>query len=397
MIATNTKSSKRDTARPASTPLIASPTKALQQIVNKQLSGRLTVRDPQDHSVYWRVYFGKGKVHFASSVMGQLERLQYHLSRLHPQLEPFSREGFKSDYQVICHYWKTKEISLQEARKLLFTLTQEALVQLVNLPQAELQFEKLVGLDPILLSVPLKQTILPMRGFIGKWGKLRPEIASPFQRLFVKNLEPIPKLLWQNVKDIEFIKALVKVLQQKPCLYEAAHQLKTDTLSLATLLQPLVREGAVGVNPYKQAENPKNGPIIACIDDSKTTQRQIKAILETMGYRYLGLTDPAKALTTLARNKPALVLMDINMPQINGYELCRMLKQSSMLETVPIVMLTGRDGLIDKMRSRMVGAIDYVTKPFDAAQLLTIIEAQLSAKPKETREPMVSPKLAYSY
>lgn len=396
MGATSVQTQANDSPRTASPQRVGSPTKALQNIVNKKLSGRLTVRDPHDHSVFWRVYFGNGNVHFANSVMGHKERLAYHLSCSYPTLEQFSSEPVKSDYQVICDYWKAGQLSLQQTRELLFKLTQEALVQLINLPQAELQFEKTVGLDPILLSVSLKQTLLPMRSFIGQWGKLRPEIGSPFQRPFIKDLEQLPKLIWHNVKDIQFIKSLVKVLNKNLCIYEAASQLQTDALALATLLQPLVREGAIGVNPYEPPQHKPYRPLVACIDDSKTTQRHLKAILEASGYRYLGLTEPAKALTTLARYKPALVLMDINMPEMNGYELSRMLRHSSLLEEIPIVMLTGRDGIIDKMRGRMVGANDYLTKPCKAQELLTVIEEQLSVKTTQSRQPVVASELAYS-
>lgn len=376
---------KKENVRSAAAQFVGSPTKALQKIVTNNLSGRLTIRDPSDTSVFWRVHFGNGKVHFASSLTGYKERLSYYLSRFCPELKELSLEGFQSDYQAICHYWKTGKLSLQQAREVLFKLTQEALVQVINLPQAGLQFEKTVGLDPILLSLPLKQTILPMREAIGKWGKIRAEIASPFQRFFIRNLEQIPKLLWPTFKNVEGIKRLIEVLNRGGCLYEVAQGLKIDVLSLAMLLQPLVQASAVGVKPY-QSKKVEDGPIIACIDDSKTTQRHVRAILQAAGYRCLMLTEPAKALTTLARYKPALVLMDINMPEINGYELCRMLRQWSLLQKIPIVMLTGRDGIIDKMRSRMVGANDYITKPFDAQELLKAIKQQLLGTANSERE-----------
>jgi twitching motility two-component system response regulator PilG len=66
--------------------------------------------------------------------------------------------------------------------------------------------------------------------------------------------------------------------------------------------------------------------------------------------------------------------MDINMPDIDGYELCRMLRQSRQLKDVPIVMLTGRDGLIDRLRAQLVGANSYLTKPFAPEQLTQAVQ-----------------------
>lgn len=364
---------------------LISPVQILQNIVSKKITGKLTISDPNDESIFWRVYVGNGQIHFATSAMGQKERLEYFLQWYYPELE-FNGREFKSDYQQICQYWKCGKLSVQQVRKLLFWLTQDALIQLLALPKGVVQFEKTVGLDPILLSVSLRDLVLPMRGVIGQWQKLQPEISSPFQRVAIKNLKELPKLLWEKVRDIDFLKALCQVLSQNPSLYEAAKHLKTDALGLAALLQPLVRAGAIEIQPYYSAKTQVK-PIIACIDDSKTVQRNVKMVLEASGYRVLSITEPAKALSAMVRYKPALVLMDINMPEINGYELSRMLRQSKQFHTLPIVMLTGRDGLIDKMRSQMVGANDYITKPVPPLMLLNIIEKNL-----QSAQPVTQPK-----
>ena len=363
------------------------PGDILQNIVAKKVTGKLIISDPNDESIFWRVYVGNGQIHFATSAMGQKERLAYFLQWYYPELK-FNGQKFRSDYQQVCHYWQSGQLSLQQARKLLFWLTQDALIQLLALPKAVVKFEKTVGLDPILLSVSLRELVLPMRGMIGKWQQLQPEINSPFQRVIVKNLKEIPKLLWETVKDITFLKALCKVLSHNPCLYEAAQYLKADALGLGTLLQPLVRAGVVEIKPYYCPSKNQPKPIIACIDDSKTVQRNVKMVLEASGYRVLNITEPAKALSSMVRHKPALVLMDINMPEINGYELARMLRKSKQFDSLPIVMLTGRDGLIDKMRAQMVGANDYITKPVPTQVLLSKVQQNLQ-QPK----PVIQPSL----
>lgn len=364
--------------------ILASPAKALTSIVNKKLTGRLTIGDPNDPSVFWRVYFGKGQVHFASSAMGHQERLPYLLQWYYPELKLVPMEKFSSDYEVICHYWQTAAISLQQARKLLMWLTEEAFIQLLSIPQATLQFEKNLGLDPILLSVSLKEIVTPVKGLINQWAKLYSEIGSPFKRPIVQDIEQLCKLMWPKIGNIEFIKTFAKVLRKNVSLYEAAALLKIDTLSLATLLKPAVKLGVVSISSYQKPQQ-HHRSLIACIDDSKTTQRHVKLTLEASGYQVLNLTKPATALTTLARQKPALILLDINMPDINGYELCKMLRNSSFLKDIPIIMLTGRDGIVDKLRAKMVGATDYLTKPFDPQQLINTIENNLYPETHNTR------------
>lgn len=348
-----------------------SAAKAVQEIVRRKLSGRITIGDPLDNSIFWRVYVGNGQVHFATSVVGQKERLNYLLRRYYPDLEHLQLKD-ESDYEFFCHYWQSGKLSLQQVRKLIFSLTQEALVQILALPQASIQFEKTLGLDHLLLVVPFKETVVPVRRLISQWGQLRSHIASPLQRPFVKSLENLSQLLWQNKENPQWIQLLSDTINGNRCIYEIAYALNMDVLELAKTLQPLIEAGAVGINNYRQSQDEER-PIIACIDDSKTVQRNVKLTLEASGYRVLGLTEPTRALTALVRYKPALILMDISMPEIDGYELCQLLRQSSLLREIPIVMLTGREGLIDRLRARMVGANDYITKPFTPEQLFNVV------------------------
>lgn len=369
--------------KPAQTPpnkVMASPAKVLQNVVTKKISGRLTIQEPNTDSVCWRVYVGEGKVHFATSAIGQPERLSYMLKRYCPDLANFDPVNIQSDYQYLCQYWQSGQLSLQQIRKLLFALSQDALVQLLAMPQAVFKFENTVGLDPLLLSVPLQQLLIaPVPNFINRWVKLRPEITSPLQRPFVINNAQFAQLLQPVVKENSQLELLKLALNQNFCLYQVASQLKIEVLELATVLQPLVKAKAVGTHPYNVPEADER-PIVACIDDSKTVQRQVKLTLEAGGYRVLGLLEPARALTELVRHKPALVLMDISMPDIDGYELCNLLRQSTLLRNIPIVMLTGRDGLFDRVRARMVGAKDYITKPFEPQHLLTTVGNKISTK-----------------
>lgn len=362
--------------------MLVQPFQALQTVAAKQMSGRLSFRAPQESDAFWQIYVGGGKIHFATSTIGQRERLAYFLQWYYPELQPKQLPKFSSDYQFVCDCWKKGELSLEQVRKLLFWMTQEAIVQVLALPRSVLKYDKTAGLDPILLSQPLNKAILPMRGAILSWQQLQPEISSPFQRPKVKDIELVPKLIRQHTQNFEFIKSLETVLKQGLCLYEAARALKADALGLACLWQPLVRAGAIAMTPYVgssyRSRQTEDRPVIACIDDSLVLQRNVATILEAGGYRTISITEPAKALTALVRYKPALILMDVDMPDINGYELCRMLHQASRLKNIPIVMLTGREAMIDKLRARMAGAKGFITKPFKPIQLLSIVEKKLS-------------------
>ncbi len=359
--------------------------KALQDIGQKKLSGQLTIRDPNSDSLVWRVYVGSGHIHFATSAVGQQERLTYLLQQ-YPQLQSFDSNKFSSDYQYLCHCWQSGQLSLKEVRQLLFLGSQEALLHSLSLPNVQLGFDKKIGLDPLLLSVSLPQIIAPLQNPLNQWKQIQAEIKSPYSRPYIKDLQKFAQAVYQiKTGKPQQIDLLTQSLSKNLCFYEVAQQLKMDVLKLANFVHSFIRTDIMGVNPYHSVQNDTR-LVVACIDDSKTVQRNVKLILESAGYRVLELMEPARVLTMLVRDKPNLVLMDISMPDIDGYELCRMLRLSSALKEVPIVMLTGRDGLVDRIRARMVGATNYITKPFQPEQLLNTVTELINSCPIGTNQ-----------
>lgn len=116
-----------------------------------------------------------------------------------------------------------------------------------------------------------------------------------------------------------------------------------------------------------------NKPIIACIDDSKTIQFAVKTVLESAGYEVLNIIKATEQLKLLLARKPVLILMDINMPDISGYKLCEKLKNSPVTRHIPIVMLTGCSGTLDRVRAKLNGAEKYMTKPFQPEKLINTV------------------------
>ncbi len=348
------------------------PIKVLQKITASMLSGRFTFTDPNDKSVIWHLFVGNGQVHYATCQSGQSERLNYLLKQLGMRLTASLGEN-QTDYQWFCQLWKHGTVNLPQLRKILFLATQEALVQLLALPQAEVEFDRVLGLENLVLAVSMRQLVTPLREDISRWAQLRTVVSSPLARLTITEADKLQQYLWDHSGELAHFSDLPTTLVPGTCFYTLATALNLSIYQLADKLKPLISAGIIKVTPFLQPERDQR-PVVACIDDSKTVQRNVRLILETSGYQVLGLTEPARAIAALARQKPDLVLMDITMPEVDGYELCRMFRQSDLLKDVPIVMLTGRDGLIDRIRARMVGATDYLTKPFTPQELLTLAD-----------------------
>ena len=117
---------------------------------------------------------------------------------------------------------------------------------------------------------------------------------------------------------------------------------------------------------------------IVCIDDSPTILNEMTRFLSGDEFSVFPISEPLKALMKIIRIKPDLILLDVGMPNIDGYKLCSLVRKYSAFEETPIVMVTGNKGLIDRAKARMAGATDYMTKPFTQSDLLNIVFRYLS-------------------
>jgi twitching motility two-component system response regulator PilG len=121
----------------------------------------------------------------------------------------------------------------------------------------------------------------------------------------------------------------------------------------------------------------KNGTVrgnILVVDDSPTVCKLVVITLEKHGYRVVTAADGLEGLARIQDELPDLVLLDITMPRMDGYQLCKVVKGSEETKHIPVVMLSGKDGFFDKVRGRMVGSTGYITKPFDPDTLLRAVE-----------------------
>ncbi|HEY7511468.1 MAG TPA: response regulator [Vicinamibacteria bacterium] len=114
---------------------------------------------------------------------------------------------------------------------------------------------------------------------------------------------------------------------------------------------------------------------IVVVDDDPAVVRAVAAVLEADGYEVEGVGDQAEALRAVLQDPPALVVLDVNMPGLDGWELCDILRRQSHTRDVPVLFLTGRADLRDQITAMQVGGSDYVTKPFRPDELRAKVQA----------------------
>lgn len=128
----------------------------------------------------------------------------------------------------------------------------------------------------------------------------------------------------------------------------------------------------------QSAESLGGGTKVLVIDDSKTIRRTAEALLKKEGFEVMTAEDGYEALPKIVDFRPHIIFVDIMMPRLDGYQTCALIKHNQAFKKTPVIMLSSKDGLFDRARGRLVGAEDYVTKPFSKDELLGAIRRYVS-------------------
>lgn len=193
-------------------------------------------------------------------------------------------------------------------------------------------------------------TELVERELIGAVIEANPNNAAPLGDISVKNIAAIQQLAQISAPPTD----------------------KVQELTIQNNINPTAKRVTAATATAK-----KNYKIIS-VDDSPTILREISRFLEDENFSVVTINDPLKAVMSIIRHKPDLILLDLNMAGIDGYELCRIVRNNSLFKNTPIIFVTGNKGLVDKVKARLVGASGYLTKPFTRAELLKIVFMHLA-------------------
>ena len=116
---------------------------------------------------------------------------------------------------------------------------------------------------------------------------------------------------------------------------------------------------------------------VLVIDDSNTIRRSAELFLRQAGYDVILAEDGFDALAKISDYKPQVIFVDIMMPRLDGYQTCALIKHNKVFRSIPVIMLSSKDGLFDKAKGRIVGSDQFLTKPFSKEELLNAIKAHV--------------------
>lgn len=214
------------------------------------------------------------------------------------------------------------------------------------------------------------------------WRELGLENCSP-------NLAPLlvkPERLQRQVSR-ETYANFVALANGKRTLRDLAALMRCDLLSLARSLLPYLQaESLVLVEipdliaPSFVRDFPRPQcalsarPTLACIDDCPETCHFLTTTAIAAGYEAFAIQEAVRAMPLLLERKPNYIFLDLTMPIINGYEVCAQIRRVGAFKEIPIIILTGHDGLVDRIRAKVVGATDFLSKPIAEKKVLETLQ-----------------------
>lgn len=142
--------------------------------------------------------------------------------------------------------------------------------------------------------------------------------------------------------------------------------------------QKIVGKKVVSLAEYRQLQVTETHKSILVVDDDEIMRSGLKRILEAEGYQVALAVDGLELSKTLENTRLDLILLDVNLPWVDGYELCRMLKDHPVLKQVPLILVSARKSKIDIETGFAAGCDDYITKPFDVEYINQVIHKMLA-------------------
>lgn len=349
---------------------------------------------------FWFVFFLNGQIAYAADSEGSLLRLRDYLRRyradsaLNNLAPPSIASTNAPEYGYLWALLENHILTPAQGRSIIRSMVHETLFDLLSLHQGSFTFETSPALAPQLTTLEIHPLVTKIMKQVQEWKQFHPHIQSPNQWPVITDGSQLRAALPDNA-----FKTLERQLDGKTSLRQLARYLNRDVLTVARAIYPYVQQGWVqllispeeetgvgqSIRPLRmrdlagtgvKPDTPSTIKVlrVVCIDDDLAIGKTVEYILNQQGYEASAINDPIQALSLVFQLKPDLILCDIAMPELEGYEICAMLRQSTAFRQTPIIMLTGKDGFIDRVRARMVGSTDYLTKPFGESELLMLLE-----------------------
>ncbi|WP_019508932.1 response regulator [Pleurocapsa sp. PCC 7319] len=373
-----------------------------ESLKEARFSGQLVISDTQNHT--WILYMYLGRIMYASGGVHPVRRWRRHIVAYCPErlsqieeiqltLANIAQEESRIswEYQLLSLWIDQNKISSEQATKVIRATIVEVLFDVTQAMEVTYEPIKDNLLSTRLILIDAEQAIVEANKLYSDWQEAKVADRSPDMSPIIRQPEAL-----QQKTSAQVYQNLRQLLDGKQTLRDLSVRMKRDVVTVTRSLLPYIQLGLVQLISIGDIAPPASTPIakkltttkalnrstIACIDDSPIICQTMESIITGAGYQFVAEMDGLRAIAILLSRKPDLIFLDLVMPNTNGYEICSQLRKLSFFKTTPIVILTGNDGIVDRVRAKMVGSTDFLAKPAKPEQVLATINKYITQTKK---------------
>jgi len=362
----------------------------------ERFSGKLLLKDAKGQG--WIFFLFLGRILYATGGNNTVRRWRRNLIANCPEFESNQlnistnislNKSFNIcwEYQLLYSWVEQQKITREQSVKIISGIVTEVLFDVIQAMQVSYQVEPENSSFAQLVLLDVGQVITEVQQVWQTWQEARIIDRSPNRVPVIKQPEQL-----QQKTSASLYQILIKLLDGQRTLRDLAVIMKRNVVEVTCSLLPYIQAGLVELIDIPDLAPPiaptppviptatstSSGPLIACVDDSPLVCQTMEKILTTAGYQFLAVQDSLRAIAALLSHKPDLIFLDLIMPNTNGYEICTQLRKVSTFRNTPIIILTGNDGIIDRVRAKLVGATDFLSKPVNVEIVLAVARQHLN-------------------
>ncbi|PZO35309.1 MAG: response regulator [Pseudanabaena frigida] len=382
----------------------------------KQFTGKLELHSIKEYK--WTIYYCHGRLVWASGGSHNHRRWRRLMGQYRVQID-FNKISLRSadeirlwDYHVLVILMRRLVLTREQISPIIESFVQEVLFDIIQCAANDrityyCDFED--EITPVISLIHAENAINRAHQEWLLWRKEGIADFSPNLAPWIKR----PEQLKEEASELTY-KTLITILDGRRSLRELSAWMKKDLLTLVQSLMAYYYRGMIGLVEVADIQSPVpssislhesvrseatqlpeskqkkieiiSRPLIACVDDSNQVCATIEQIVTGFGFGFLGIRDSIKVLPLLAEHKPELILLDLVMPIVGGYELCTQIRRMPEFKDTPILILTGNDTIVDRIRARFVGATSFISKTSGNENIGEQIQKYLLASDKEPKE-----------
>ena len=371
-----------------------------ESLKQAKFSGQLAIYDAKDTS--WTLYLYLGRIVYATGGIHPVRRWRRnlvaycpqrlaHFNEIQSELATVPEEECRIswEYKLLSLWLDQQKITREQATRIIKATIIEVLFDLNHPIEVFCKTIKDNLISTRLVLIEAEQVIGEAQKLWQAWQGAKIADRSPDMAPVIRQPEAL-----QKRTSAQVYQNLSQLLDGQQTLRDLSIRMRRDVVTVTRSLIPYIQLGLVQLISIEDIPPPVSPPIaqklskgiiphrtlIACIDDSPQICQSMEHIMTSAGYQFISEMDGLRAIAVLLNRKPDLIFLDLIMPNTNGYEICTQLRKLSYFKNTPIVIVTGNDGLIDRVRAKMVGSTDFISKPVDEKIVLGIIEKYLNKK-----------------